>query len=111
MLVALYPTGKIGSDNSPYYHCKCDCGKEIDVLKMYLTRGDATSCGCRKKSAGAVKIETLLRNKNIDFEREKKFDNCRDILPLPFDFYLYNKNTLIEFDGQQHYHPISCFGD
>jgi protein-arginine kinase activator protein McsA len=29
---------------------------------------------------------------------------------LPFDFYLPNLNTCIEYDGEQHYKPISTFG-
>jgi hypothetical protein len=45
------------------------------------------------------------------FEREKKFDGCRGVRQmLPFDFYLPNHNTLIEFDGKQHYIPVNFFG-
>jgi very-short-patch-repair endonuclease len=29
---------------------------------------------------------------------------------LPFDFYLPTKNICIEFDGEQHFNSISCFG-
>jgi len=28
-----------------YWHCKCDCGKELDVAAYYLKHGQ-TSCGC-----------------------------------------------------------------
>ena len=28
---------------------------------------------------------------------------------MPFDFYLPNKNTVIEFDGEQHYREHSFF--
>lgn len=36
---------------------------------------------------------------------EKKFDTCLSPKgkPLPFDFYLPTQNTLIEFDGEQHF--------
>ena len=30
--------------------------------------------------------------------------------PLPFDFYLPEQNTCIEFDGLQHFKPIDWFG-
>jgi len=30
--------------------------------------------------------------------------------PLPFDFYLPDYNTCIEFNGKQHYEPIKYFG-
>ena len=46
----------------------------------------------------------------IDFEQEKRFDDCRDIRPLPFDFYLSNYNLIIEFDGRQHFEEFG-FGN
>lgn len=30
------------------YHCRCDCGNEVDIPAYYLTRGITTSCGCSK---------------------------------------------------------------
>jgi hypothetical protein len=39
-----------------------------------------------------------------------KFDGCRNKLPLPFDFYLPEYNTCIEFDGEQHYSINDFFG-
>ena len=30
------------------WHCKCDCGNEIDVMALNLTRGHTTSCGCAR---------------------------------------------------------------
>jgi hypothetical protein len=47
---------------------------------------------------------------NILFEKEKRFNNCRSKYPLSFDFYLPEKNTLIEFDGIQHFKPIRFKG-
>ena len=41
----------------------------------------------------------------INFVQEKRFVDCRDNKPLPFDFYLPDHNLIIEFDGQQHYEP------
>lgn len=28
------------------WHCKCDCGNELDVIQYYLVSGNKTSCGC-----------------------------------------------------------------
>ena len=28
------------------WHCRCDCGNEIDVVSSYLLGGDTRSCGC-----------------------------------------------------------------
>jgi hypothetical protein len=48
-------------------------------------------------------VENWLRKNNVIFKKEKRFKDCRDERPLPFDFYLPNKNTLIEFQGKQHF--------
>ena len=44
------------------------------------------------------------------FKRQYTFDNCRNIYPLPFDFYLIDYNICIEYDGEQHYKPNNFFG-
>ena len=70
-------------------------------------------CGCslcNKKSKGEIKITRFLTNNNIKFEREKRFDDCRNILPLPFDFYIPKYNLCIEFDGIQHFQNTNWYG-
>lgn len=32
--------------NQTYWHCKCKCGKEIDVYAQHLLTGKNVSCGC-----------------------------------------------------------------
>ncbi len=61
-------------------------------------------------SFGETLIQNYLNNSNIKFKKEKTFDGCKNKLKLPFDFYLEEKNTIIEFDGIQHYEPIDYFG-
>lgn len=55
------------------------------------------------ESRGEKRISLYLNNKQIRFEPQKKFDTCRNKKPLPFDFYLPDYNTIIEFNGKQHY--------
>ena len=38
--------------------------------------------------------------------KKKRFNDCKDKKPLPFDFYLPEYNICIEFDGQHHYRDI-----
>lgn len=45
-LTALYPTEKRDKDRSIIWHCKCDCGKEVDVSGKRLRQNNTKSCGC-----------------------------------------------------------------
>lgn len=63
-----------------------------------------------KSSTGELIIENLLKSKGIKYIKEKKFEKCINIRQLRFDFYLPDKNICIEFNGIQHYKPISLFG-
>lgn len=60
------------------------------------------------------KLERYMRHKlkliNLDFEQNKRFNDCRNVLPLPFDFYIKDRNILIECDGIQHKKPVDYFG-
>lgn len=102
-LVALYPLEKrMGSYVG--WHCKCDCGAEVDVRSTSLINGHTISCGCAR-SAGEEYISNILNENNISFFRNYYFQDCKfnNVSPLYFDFYLPEYNTVIEFDGEQHY--------
>ncbi len=63
-----------------------------------------------KKSKGSKKIANFLESNNIHYFIEYKFKECRNILPLPFDFYLPDYNICIEYDGKQHFEIIKHYG-
>lgn len=65
-------------------------------------------CSKCKQSSGEKKIEKYLNSIGAEFETEYSFKECKNILPLPFDFYL--GNLLIEYQGEQHYKAIEIFG-
>lgn len=65
---------------------------------------------CLEKSNGENIIETFLLKQNIKYKREYRFDDCKYKYRLPFDFYLPEYNTCVEYDGKQHYEPIDYFG-
>ncbi len=69
-------------------------------------------CGCLKcqSSHGENNIRKFLIDNNIMFEEQKKINGCKNINLLPFDFFLPNKNILIEYDGEQHFRKTSIFG-
>ena len=64
-------------------------------------------CPICKSSKGEEDIYFFLTENNIKFEREKKF---KELGKFRFDFYLPNLNTIIEFDGEQHFKVNNFFG-
>lgn len=87
-------------DNRVLWHCQCDCGNTIDVLTNVLKSGRTQSCDCINYSIGEKNIELLLKENNISYIKEFKFN---DLGLYRFDFYLPEYHRLIEFDGKQHF--------
>lgn len=67
-------------------------------------------CPICSESKGEFLISRILENLNLNFIKQKKFENCIDIKTLPFDFYVPYLNLCIEYDGLQHFEPIDWFG-
>lgn len=104
-LQPLFPT-KERQSRSVVWQCQCDCGNQIKVSARNLTNGNTSSCGCITSSIGEKNIETILKENNIFYEKEKIFSDFvyKDTKGRPrFDFYLPDFNRLIEFDGKQHF--------
>lgn len=95
--------------NQRVWECKCDCGAVVYRTSHELKR--FYSCGClQNKSAMEMFVKKFLYDINIMYVQQKRFDDCRDIFPLPFDFYLPDYNVCIECDGIQHFEPVAHFG-
>ena len=96
---------KMGNFNQPDILCECKCGEEYWCKFNMWKREHLGLCPtCRKTSSKYEEfvVEFLKENK-IEFIRQYRFDNCRNLKPLPFDFYLPKYNYCIEVDGEQHY--------
>lgn len=71
--------------------------------------------GCPKchRSKGENKISSFLGKFNIEFEIQKKINNYNIFggrIYFLVDFYLPKYNTIIEYNGEQHYKPVGYFG-
>lgn len=74
---------------------------------LHLTGQGCPVC-CQSK--GEIKIKNFLEENGTNYIYQKRFDDCRDILPLPFDFYLPKFNSCIEYDGEQHFNFKDYYG-
>ena len=91
-------------------HCKCKIhGQEFYMTPYNILEGKNGCTQCYM-SKGENKIGQYLTSNNIDYCMYYKFDDCKDQRALPFDFYLPDYNILIEYDGEQHYHPVNYGG-
>lgn len=64
---------------------------------------NGAGCPICRESKGEREIRNYLIDKQIKYKPQHRFKDCRDKKPLPFDFYLPEHNTCIEFDGEQHF--------
>ena len=113
--------GKLLALDSPYvkneqrvWRCMCDCGSEVFVLAGNVRKGNSQSCGC-SASHGNNFIKQFLTNKDVCFEKELTFSDCKSPTGalLKFDFGIFINNdlkVLIEYNGIQHYCPVEFFG-
>lgn len=77
-------------------------------------QGHLSGYGCvqcyERKSKPEMLIEQFLKEHNISYSNEVRFEECKNIYTLPFDFYIEDSNLIIEYDGKHHFEPIECWG-
>lgn len=76
----------------------------------YISTNDFLSNKGLNISYGEKKIISYLEDNGVEYIHQYKFEDCKHINNLIFDFYIPNENTCIEFDGRQHFEPIQFFG-
>ena len=111
---------KVRSDNSDnqkqvwIWECKCSCGKLFEALPANILSGKITSCGCNRSSSREKYIANILDGSDVIYDTEVTFNDCKNKYALRFDFGIYdefqNIKALIEYDGEQHFKPVSLFG-
>jgi len=96
-----------GSDKKVWWICS----KQHEWLAKVNHRSRGSNCPYCKLSKGELKIENILKNKQLNFKPQYRIDDCKDKLSLPFDFavWLSERLYLIEYQGKQHY-EITGFG-
>ena len=95
-----YPKQKWINTKSKYI-MTCPIHGEFEQRPVYHAHGKG--CSDCNQSKGEREVERFLLNKNIKYEKQKKFPGCKRKRELPFDFWIPFMRTLIEYDGEQHY--------
>lgn len=91
------------------YKIKCKkCGKEDERWGITLIDNDNSCKYCDHGSKYEQLIGILLDKKNIRYIRE--YLDIWNGHYHRFDFFLPDRNMIIEYNGQQHYEPIEYFG-
>ena len=97
------------------YHTpmKIECPKHGIFKQSISNHLFGQRCPICKNSKGEHVISDYLKKSNINFIPQKLFDDC--INPntgykLKFDFFIPDKNILIEYDGELHYISVEWFG-
>lgn len=93
-----------------------NCNREYLASPHHRTSNDKTGCPyCKKQSKGECKVKKILEKYNISYKGQEWFDDLRSKAgrSLRYDFTIYKDDVwigTIEFNGEQHYKPISVFG-
>ena len=107
--------------------------KDIEVLGTYINNHTNIKCKCTKcqhvwsprpdsllakqgcphchKSKGEIAVEEFLSNNKIQYISQYSIKgnfSTRNFIKV--DFYLPERNAIIEYNGEQHYIPVEYFG-
>lgn len=99
-------------NNSEKLDLICPEGHSCKISHANFIHGSVRCSKCinLNVSRGEKMIIEVLQSRNVKFVQQYKFDSCKDKKSLPFDFYLTELNTIIEFDGEQHFTYKGRFG-
>jgi len=86
------------------------CPIHGDFTQRPISHLQGNGCSNCNESKGEKEIAKFLNKHHINYDRQHKFPDCKNIFQLPFDFYIPSMRTCIEFDGEQHFLPLSFFG-
>lgn len=89
-------------EESEFYCHRC---KSIWIDKPILVKNRGC-LGCDTNTSESL-IGDILQKFGIKYKRQYTFDDCVDKRKLPFDYFLLDYNIICEYDGEQHFYPIS----
>lgn len=114
----IVPTSKYKGGNLTISVWCVDCQKETTKQAKYFIGKGNSSPGCshcsRVISRGEERIERWLVANRFNYESQCTFKDLEHKGKLRYDFAIKDKENrivkLIEYNGRQHYEPVSNFG-
>ena len=96
------------SNQKQLFKCKkCENEFEMKISKVY----NGQWCPlCLYKTESKL-YEFIIKNISQTCQRQKKFEWCKKINHLPFDFYIEELKLIIELDGPQHFKQVGKWKD
>lgn len=95
--------------------CRCKIDGTIFVVSQAANLlYENVQCPYCTTSKAEQEVINILKKHNLDYEFHYRFDDCKYIYKLEFDFILFDNNhdilCAIEYDGEQHFMPIDFAG-
>lgn len=102
ILTALYPTEKRDRNQSVVWHCRCDCGNEVEHSCGDLQRKSYISCGCLKRAAEAKLKDrtTHVAGTTVELLRKKKVRRDSTTGVTGVNMYRGKYKAIIHFQGK-----------
>jgi len=83
------------------------CTKCYYIWKVSINNRTSGGTGCPHcNSSRGEKIIKKWLDGHIKYEEQKRFKDCKNKRPLPFDFYISELQLAIEYQGEQHYKQL-----
>lgn len=88
----------------------CKNHNEIYYVTPDLVLNGTGNCPKCTMTSGEYKVANYLDAEGYEYISQYSFDGDGDIKNKRYDFYIPSLNTCIEYDGIQHFEPVTTFG-
>ncbi|AFC21724.1 HNH endonuclease [Cronobacter phage vB_CsaM_GAP32] len=108
-----YSKTAYGKNNKQQVTIICPTHGEFEQIpNSHLSGKGCVKCSNEALYSKAVnEILNYFKQHDIEYELEKTFPDCKNILSLRYDFYIPSINTCIEYDGLQHFESCGWGGE
>jgi hypothetical protein len=95
-----------GAQDIVYWKCLSNFGHPDYPCRVANRTVLKRGCPSCSESHGEKLTREFLKSIKEKYDPQHTFDDCKDKRLLKFDFYLINRNFVIEVQGHHHYFPV-----